>query len=200
MIKQVVVLFMLTVTSYSLFGQTDHGYNIYGQLFGSATGIGVGLDSRFKSKGVLGYSVGLGFTNISWDDGVDGLGAYTDVNSKGLCVPFEINAIMGKRASKFEVGLGFTTYLIKRDEYHGWGEFLPTEGNETYEYHHESYQKNIFRPNIIGSLSVGYRLQRKSGFFMKLGLSILIGDLKCSPIDGIIALPNVCLGYTIPHF
>lgn len=200
MIKKIIVLLLLTVASSPLYGQTDKGYNIYGQLFGPGTCIGVGLDSRFKSNGVFGYSVGLGFTSISWDDGADGLGAYTDVDSKGLSIPVEINAIMGKRASKFEIGLGFTTYLIKRNEYHGWGEFLPTEGDETHGYHHESYQKNVFRPNIIGSLSIGYRLQHKSGFFMKLGLSILIGDLKCSPIDGVVALPNVCLGYTIPHF
>lgn len=28
---------------------------------------------------------------------------------------------------------------------------------------------------------------------MKVGLSLLIGDLKCSPIDGVVALPNICL-------
>lgn len=187
------------ITSYSLYGQSEHGYNIYGQLFGPATGVGIGFDSRFKTGGILGYSAGIGFTSVSWDDGVSGLGAYTDVDSKGLSIPLEINAIMGKRASKFEVGLGLTAYLIQRKEFHGWGEFIPIEGNDD-DYHYESYRKNVFRPNVIGFLNIGYRLQRKSGFFMKLGLSILIGDLKCSPLDGVVALPNICLGYTIPHF
>ena len=27
-----------------------------------------------------------------------------------------------------------------------------------------------------------------------------MGDLKCSPIDGVVALPNICLSYTIHIF
>ena len=200
LLKKVLVGMMLIFASGAMSAQENHGYNIYGQFFGSSTGVGVGIDSRFKTGGILGYSAGIGFTDMSMDNGARGFGEYIDVDSKGLSIPVEINAIMGKRASKFEVGLGFTAYLIKRKEFHEIEELIPVDGPEGYEYRYDTYRKNVFRPNILGTLNFGYRLQRKSGFFMKIGLSILIGDFKCSPVDGIIALPNICLGYTIPHF
>lgn len=198
-IKAIVILLFI-ITSNSVYGQKEHGYNFYAQFLGPSTGFGYGIDSRFKSGGIVGYSAGIGFINLSCDDGPRGIGAYTEVDSKGLSIPFEINAIFGKRASKFEVGLGFTTYLINRDESHGWCTSIGGRGNGSYGYSCESYQRTVFRPNIMGTISIGYRLQRRSGFFMKIGLSVLMGDFKCSPIDGVVPLPNICLGYTIPHF
>lgn len=200
---------MFIITSYSVYGQTEHTYNIYGQFLGSSTGVGVGFDSRFKTGGILGYSAGIGFTSISWDnsDGGDvtnSTGVWyssLDVDSKGLVIPLEVNAIMGKRASKFEIGLGATVYLVKREEWHYKTAFFPPEAEDgEWDFQDLSTRKKVFRPNIIGTINIGYRLQRKSGFFMRLGVSILIGDIKCSPIDGVTALPNICLGYTIPHF
>ncbi len=186
----------------SVFGQSDHGYNLYGQIFGSSTGFGVGFDSRFKSGGALGYSFGVAYTDISWsdDNGMDDSYASLDVNSKGICLPLELSAIMGKRASKFEIGLGVTTYIVKRDEWHYETVFIPTKYEGLLEFETFSIRKKVVCHNIIGTINIGYRLQRKSGFFLKAGLSLLIGDLKCSPIDGVVALPNICLGYTIPHF
>lgn len=192
---------MLIIMVGTALGQTDHGYNLYGQLLGPSTGIGAGFDTRFKTGGVLGYSVGVGFTDISWDNGPDGLIApYTDVDSRGVAIPLEVNAIMGSRASKFEIGLGLTAYFIRRHEWHSYTIFLPEETEYPDNYQRTTEYKNVFRPNIIGTINIGYRLQRSNGFFMKLGISLLVGDLKCSPIDGVAALPNICLGYTIPHF
>ncbi len=184
------------------FGQSDHSYNLYGHLFGPTTGIGIGIDSRIKSEGIIGYAVGIAFTDISWsdDDGLDGSYTSLDVNSKGVSIPLEINAIMGKRASKFEIGIGMTPYLINRNELHINSQFIFDEEGQIVDIKRDKIRKNVFRPNIIGTLNIGYRLQRKNGFFMKLGLTLLVGDLKCSPIDGVVALPNICLGYTIPHF
>ncbi len=127
-------------------------------------------------------------------------GVIKDVDSKGVSIPLEINAIMGKRASKFEIGLGVTAYLVHRDETYEKSGFISAGGYDMVAGWSISKYKSVFRPNIVGSINIGYRLQRKSGFFMKLGLSLLVGDLKCSPIDGVMALPNICLGYTIPHF
>lgn len=201
--KRGITLFaFLLVMVGSVFGQTDHGYNLYGQIFGPSTGVGLGIDSRFKSGGILGYSIGLAYADISWsdDNGLDGSYASLDVDSKGICLPLEVNAIMGKRASKFEIGLGFTTYIVKRDERHYKTAFFPAEDESIWKFENYTIRKKVVRPNIIGTLNIGYRLQRKSGFFLKVGLSLLIGDLKCSPIDGVVALPNIRLGYTIPHF
>lgn len=200
--RKIALLAALFVVVVSVFGQSDHSYNLYGQILGSSTGSGVGFDSRFKSSGTFGYSIGLAYTDISWSDdkGWDGSYASLDVDSKGICFPLEVNAILGKRASKFELGVGVTTYIVKRDEWHYKTAFFPTEEEYSRRVENYSIRKKVVRPNIIGTLNIGYRLQRKSGFFLKVGLSLLIGDLKCSPIDGVVALPNICLGYTIPHF
>lgn len=189
---------MLFIMVDNAWGQsTGHGYNLYGQLFGNATGVGVGLDSRFKPGGVLGYSAGFAFTSISWDDsyGISGGFESMDTDSKGIGIPLELNAILGNRASKFEIGVGMTAYFISRDETR-WTTLFKENDDWDFDISH----KKVFRPNIIGSLNIGYRLQRQSGFFMKLGVSVLVGDLKCSPIDGVVVLPNLCFGYTIPHF
>lgn len=201
----VLSLLMLVVSASVAFGQSDHvpsdhGYNLYGQLFGTSIGAGVGFDSRFKTGGVLGYSAGIAYTSISWSDDLSYSGSYRDVDSKGVCIPFEVNAILGKRASKLEFGLGFTTYLINRDETSVNRAVLTPDNNIQFGYLETTNHRSVFRPNIVGTISVGYRLQRKSGFFMKLGLTLHVGDLKCSPIDGVVPLPNLCLGYTIPHF
>lgn len=200
--RVILALFMIVIMVSYAFGQTDHGYNLYGQFFGNSTGLGIGLDSRFKPQGVLGYSAGVAFTNISWsdDDGLDGCYRSRDVDSKGLVIPLEVNATMGKRASKFELGIGVTTYLIQRNEVYGNSEPILNDEGQIVGINHYNTHKKVFRPNVIGTLNIGYRLQRKSGFFMKLGVSLLIGDLKCSPIDGVVLLPNICLGCTIPHF
>lgn len=174
-IKRVITLFaFLLVMVGSVFGQTDHGYNLYGQFLGTSTGIGVGLDSRFKVGGILGYSLGVAFTDISWstDDGLDGCYASYDAESRGISIPFEINAILGKRASKFEIGFGMTAYLVNRDERHYKTIFFPSEEDGVLDFERYSTRKIVFLPNIIGTINIGYRLQRKSGFFMKVGLSL----------------------------
>lgn len=182
------------------FAQDGHGYNLYGQLFGSSTGIGVGFDSRFKTGGILGYAGGIGFTNLTWNqDPIQANGFVdTETNSKGVSIPLEVNAIMGKRASKFEIGLGLTAYLVDRTRTRTTLEFVEDINSVYSDWIIHTESKKHFRPSIIGTMNIGYRLQRKSGFFMKLGFTVLVGDLKCSPIDGVVALPNLCFGYTLP--
>lgn len=198
--KSLLSITMLIILCGTAFGQTDHGYNIYGQLLGTSTGFGIGFDSRFKKQSVLGYSVGFSYIGMSFEDGPMGTTPRTSVDSRGISIPCEVNAIMGNRASKFEVGIGFTGYLIKRDKSYSYSEIKYIDGSDDIESNEYYSHKIGFRPNIIGTLSIGYRLQRKSGFFMKFGMSFLIGDFKCSPIEGLIPLPNICLGYTLPHF
>lgn len=166
--------------------------NIFLELGGPSIGIGIGYDRRFKPTSVLGFSAGLSYTSISWSDsgwfgaykGTD----YTDIDSKGVAILLEVNALFGKRASKLELGIGATPCIFNRHEVRYWG--LSPENQET-------DVKDGTRINIFGSLNVGYRLQRKSGFFLRAGLSLLIGDIKCSPMDGVILMPHLSLGYTI---
>ncbi len=163
--------------------------NLFVEFGGRNLGIGIGYDQRFTSTTVFGFSSGLAFTNGSVDNGgwwgaYDG--TYTDVDFTGVTIPLEVNAILGKRASKFELGVGGTPCILNRSEakYNVW----VLENDRV---------KESVKLNIFGTLSIGYRLQRKSGFFLRAGITFMIGDIKCSPIDGLILLPTLSLGYTL---
>lgn len=171
---------------------SDHAIsrNLFVQYAGPSLGIGVGYDQRFKPNSVFGFSAGIAFTNGSNDDdgwfgAYDG-GKHTYIEFKGITLPWEVNAIMGKRASKFELGIGATPCILDRYElkYQGWHQDKISE-------------RKGLRLNIFGTLSIGYRLQRKSGFFLRAGLTFIMGGIECSPFDGLLAMPNLSLGYTI---
>lgn len=161
-------------------------HNIFAEFFGPSFGIGVGFDSRFRNGTPFGYRVGIAGTGGSYDDDVE----WRNLDYKGVCFPLEINAIFGKRKSKFEVGVGVTPSILHR-VYTRWYEnddmttdYTTTRGNKL---------------NILGTINFGYRYQRERGFFLRAGLTIGIGDLKCSPIDGVWLLPNISLGYTLKY-
>lgn len=166
--------------------------NLFVELGGRSFGIGIGYDQRFKPRSVFGFSAGLAFTSGSWDDkgwwgAYDG-GSFTSVDFRGVTIPLEVNAIMGKRASKFELGLGATPCILHRYEERYWDRYPDSSIIET---------RECTGLNILGTLNIGYRLQRKDGFFLRAGITVLIGDLKCSPIDGLFLMPNLSIGYTI---
>lgn len=199
--KRIITLLLAVFTIGSAFGQIDQGYNFYLQAFGNSTGLGVGFDTRFTPVSRFGYSVGLAYTDIEWDNDYTGVEPDRhDVWSKGLVVPLEVNGIFGNRASKFEIGIGAAAYFIHREDSRRYEKTVFNDYGRPYGMIYSVSESSGFRVNVCGTLSLGYRLQRKSGFFMKLGLTFLIGDFSCSPIDGMIPLPNLCLGYTIPHF
>lgn len=163
--------------------------NLFIEFGGPSFGVGIGYDQRFKPNSVFGFRAGISFTNGSFDDG-GWWGAYdgyaNEIDFSGVTLPLEVNAIMGNRASKFELGVGATPCILERTErtYSGW-----------HQVHHKD--KHGVKLNIMGSLNIGYRLQRKSGFFLRVGFTFLLGDLKCSPMDGLLLMPNLSLGYTI---
>lgn len=164
--------------------------NLFVEFGGPSLGIGIGYDQRFKPNSVFGFRTGISFTNGSWDDnGWFGYqkNDYTSLEFKGVTLPLEANAIMGKRASKFELGIGATPCILHRHEEHHYGWYDD----------HRVVVKDGVKLNIFGTLNIGYRLQRKSGFFMRAGLTFVIGDLKYSPIDALLLIPNLSLGYTI---
>lgn len=166
--------------------------NLFFELAGPSFSCGIGYDQRFRPNSVFGFRAGVGFINCSYSDSpwygaCDG-GPYTRVESKGVTFPLEINAIMGKRASKFELGIGATSCLLNRIE----EKYMADNWDRFY-----FYKKEGMRVNIMGFLNIGYRLQRKSGFFMRTGFTFFIGDLKYSPIDGKLPWFNLSLGYTI---
>lgn len=151
------------------------------------------FDSRFRPGSVFGYRVGLAFTNGSRtnDFGVHIL------DFKGVSFPLEVNAIMGKRKSKFELGIGIVPSILNRVE-NGW-EYNYKENEDGYwEFEViEKFHKHGTHLNILGYMNIGYRYQRQSGFFMRVGFSFLMGDNSCSPIDGLTCAPYIAFGYTI---
>lgn len=169
--------------------------NLYVEFGGPSFGVGIGYDQRFRPNSVFGYRAGMSFTSGSWDNSGwfgswDGVTTYNSVDFKGVTLPLEVNAIMGNRASKFELGIGATPCILHRHWVEHWGccpEYYGTNG------------KDGTCLNIFGTLNIGYRLQRKSGFFFRTGFTFIIGDpdLKYSPIDFMIFLPYLSLGYTI---
>lgn len=166
--------------------------NIFVELGGPSIGFGIGYDQRFKPASIFGFRAGLSFTNGSsdnttWSVTYDNCKG-TWVDFKGVTFPLEVNAIMGKRASKFELGAGFTPCILHRHDirYHGG-----LYGHSTDEI------TDGTRLNIFGTINIGYRLQRKSGFFLRAGMTLTLGDLNCSPFDGLVPLSYISLGYTI---
>lgn len=167
--------------------------NLFVEFFGPSLGIGIGYDQRFKPNSAFGFRAGIAFTNGSandsgyWDPYVSNDG-YSSIDFKGVTLPLEVNAILGKRASKFELGIGATPCILDRYEikYDSQGHI-----------HSASDIKDGVRLNIFGTMNIGYRLQRKSGFFLRAGLTFLVGDIDCSPFDGLLCMPNISLGYTI---
>ncbi|MDE6522894.1 MAG: hypothetical protein K2L17_08760 [Muribaculaceae bacterium] len=180
-----------TNSSDSIINQESSSYLISRNLFvefgGPSFGVGIGYDQRFRPNSVFGFRTGISFTNGTCDNGgwwgaYDGY--YNEIDFTGVTLPLEANAIMGKRASKFELGVGATPCILKRTEtnFINWSHYTVESG---------------VKLNIFGTLNIGYRLQRKSGFFLRTGITFIIGDLKCSPLDGLLLIPNLSLGYTI---
>ncbi|MDE7145082.1 MAG: hypothetical protein K2O30_02880 [Duncaniella sp.] len=166
-------------------------HNIFGELFGPSFGVGIGFDSRFKNGTPFGYRVGISYTDGSFDD----IQRLRDLYFNGVCVPLEINAIFGKRKSKFEIGVGATPSILRRVYTRWYWNDDVAPGYMTT----NSVTTRGTKLNILGTLNIGYRYQRERGFFLRAGLTIYVGDLKCSPIDGVFVLPNISLGYTLKY-
>ena len=159
--------------------------NIFVEFGGPSFGIGIGYDQRFNPNSALGFRAGIGFTNGSaengsWSKPNIGLFKHIQVDFKGVTLPLEVNGILGNRASKFELGVGATPCILERTEWQN-----------------NTFTKEGVTLNIFGTLNLGYRLQRKSGFFLRAGITFLLGNIKCSPMDGLFFIPNLSLGYTL---
>lgn len=168
--------------------------NIFAEFGGPSMGIiGLGFDSRFKKGLIFGYRVGIAFANGSFDDNMEN----KHLDFKGVNFPLEVNAIMGWRKSKFEVGLGCVPSILDRNlkKYHY--QVIIDDNGDTW-INSQCKENKGTRINITGVLNIGYRYQRNSGFFMRAGLSFLMGGLNFSPIDGIMFMPNIAFGYTLP--
>lgn len=128
---------------------------IYGELLGPSQGIGFSYDARIK-KGArdgfglraglaFGYAASSNFVAIRiLDDNVE-----TWNQMFRFAAPLEINYLVGKKASKFEMGLGT---VVCADRY--------TSDNGA---------KPKMSCGLIPYLSLGYRLVTEKGFLLRAG-------------------------------
>lgn len=170
--------------------------NVFAELFGPSFGVSLGFDSRFRPGSVLGYRVGLGVTSGSVDYSYNH--EWRDLSFNGVSIPLEINAVLGSGKSKFEAGLGITAFVLRRDEWKVSGYWEWDDEGETISEPESSFWHGT-RPNILGTINMAYRYQRETGFFMRVGLTAFIGAWSCSPIDGVMVLPCLSLGYTFKY-
>lgn len=152
----------------------------------------LGYDQRFRPGSAFGFRAGFSVISGSGDNN-GWFGAsyegdiYRYVEFKGITLPLEVNAIVGKRASKFELGLGVTPCILDRHYRKYYEKANPPRVVES----------NGVRLNAFWIFNVGYRLQRKSGFFLRTGLTFGGGSIKSATFDGALLLPYLSLGYTI---
>lgn len=172
----------------------EQGYcrNLFVEFGGPSFIVGLGFDSRFKPGSVFGYRVGLSFLNGTYTD------THTSLDFKGVTVPLEVNAILGKRKSKFEIGIGAIPSILDRHQWNTSYMWVPVDGGWGYHPVDKIVEEEGTHVNIMGLMNIGYRYQRQSGFFMRVGLTLMLGDLSCSPFDGVMVLPNIAFGYTLP--
>jgi len=202
-IKKIIIVWSSILLIFTSANAQNKKHSVYGQVLGPSVGYGIGYDTRFKTGSPFGYSIGIAFTNVSShvkysNELIHNLNAYSlidcnnHINSKGLTLPLELNAILGSKNSKFDIGIGITPFIGCQ-----WYSITGYDSDDNYDL--KKYNgKHEFKIKGICSASIGYRLQRSNGFFMRLGMTVCIGGSNnISFIRRCYLLPNICLGYTI---
>lgn len=162
--------------------------SIYAELFGASNLIGISYDSRIKPGSPFGYRGG-----ISYVAGYQYILFYSDKMS-GFAIPLEFNCILGKRKSKFEIGLGVNLGVYSTEQ----SLFLDENGYPSI--FEPAYKVTVSR-NTFGYYffsNIGYRYQRKNGFMLRVGVSPSFSfagphAVKKDPF----LYPYLSLGYTI---
>lgn len=135
--------------------------NIFVEIGGVSNVIGLAYDSRIRRGSPFGFRAGISFT--SGDD--NDFGIPTDHIDSAVTFPLAFNCILGRRASKFETALGFNPGAYSCTEVE-WGSGGSHRRAASYrERHFTTFGYNCFA-------DIGYRLQRRSGFFFRAGLNV----------------------------
>lgn len=190
MLLRSVVTIALVAMSTACFGEDaaagGRSHNVYLNLFESSNYINVSYDTRFGNSEVMGWRVGLGYSTCY-------VGDYYFKHRPGISLPLGVNALFGHRASKFELGLGVCPglYAFRQSKY------VYDQGPD-YDYsYYEDYGKTKWRGACTFSLDLGYRLQRRSGFGLRVGFSPSVSVWNSVWRLQIMSfIPYIGLGYT----
>ena len=157
--------------------------NVYAELMGASDVAGISFDSRFTSGTPFGYRVG-----VSLGTGRGLLHYGVDKNHFAVGIPLEINAIFGKSASKFEIGIGTSIGVSSHFRYSA-----TVVGPDSYTTGKSVVSHFYYRMFA----DIGYRLQRKNGFMFRVGVTptFSFGGSYLSLFPGIV--PYVSVGYTL---
>jgi hypothetical protein len=140
--------------------------SLYLELLGPSNIIGLNYDSRLKPDSPWGYRVGMGYTYSK------NYGLLSGSNSiRGVDMPIEANYLLGKKRSKFELGLGVNLGYYK-EEYDVWN--LNKVGEEDGLIYYESVYAGKESHSLWGYYffgNIGYRYQPSHGFQFRVGIS-----------------------------
>ncbi|WP_033150257.1 hypothetical protein [Prevotella sp. RM4] len=140
--------------------------SLYLELLGPSNIVGLNFDSRLKPDSPWGYRVGMGYTYSK------NYGLLSGSNSiRGVDVPIEANYLLGKKRSKFELGLGVNLGYYK-EEYDVWN--LNKVGEEDGLIYYESVYAGKESHSLWGYYcfgNIGYRYQPSHGFQFRVGIS-----------------------------
>lgn len=141
----------------------DRVQHIAVEALGAQNMVGINYDARLRGNDGFGYRVGLGFA-ISKQSNF--FGDKQDI--KGVGVPLEVNYLLGKRNSKFEVGFGANLGVYHFREYATYY-YVPSVEYPEGRTERMGRSWNGFGYLMFGN--VGYRYQRPKGFVFRAGIS-----------------------------
>ena len=146
--KRNILLLLFSLLAFcNLQAQTKQ--QVYVELLGASTTVGVHYDSRFGKNSHWGFRAGLAFTSTDNEDFIDS----GPLKTRGVTLPVGINYLIGKNKHFAELGLGVS-----------FGSYQWTFRKE----------EKLFKKNITGSflfLDMGYRYQPTKGVSVRLGLN-----------------------------
>lgn len=152
-------------------------HNVYVNWFESINLVSVNYDTRFSRSSVFGWHTGVGFVPSHFG---------------GVSLPTGVNAIWGNRASKFEIGVTVAPYTISWKE----SEVIRGMDGDTYYEYTKYYGPKKWYFGMAVGFNIGYRLQRKSGFFFRTGLSPVFAPMDPLALLLLNLMPFFSFGYT----
>ena len=166
------LLIGLSLASLNVSAQDNKGLhrNISLELLGPYGAGGVSYDARFAPESPFGYRVGFGFGFASHSSGLP----YSSMRT--WMVPAEVNCLLGRKRSKFELGLGILAGLVNVH----YPEATPLPGTRSINpnanglFHSNLFQLENQKKNGFGYAfygSIGYRLVSYNGFQFRVGLT-----------------------------
>lgn len=161
--------------------------NIFVELCNGTNLVSINYDTRIKSGSNIGWRAGVGYSGAQFKNGGTNLSGNS---ATGISLPLGVNMLIGHNVSKLEIGFGVCPGL-----YHFQGRRDMHDDRSAW---YEPDGPKRWRCSCAMNIDIGYRLQRKSGFNFRAGISPCIGINSSGVYVPIIVLiPYISLGYTI---